>query len=391
MFILKRSKTNMLQNVQSFIGISKKASALTVLAVAITVTVGMSIAPRFANALTPQEELNVLQQENANNKGILAQLKNEAVSYQDAVARLQSQITLLQGQIDANIAQQNDLKLKIEQNQRELDRQRKVLGENLKTMYLEGQISTIEMLATSKNLSDFVDKEEYRTAVKNNIQETLKKIAVLQNELRTQEQLVTTLLNEQRASQATLTAARAEQQSMLNYNQSQQAAYNKKTKENQARIEYLIAQQRRANESASDGGYYFLRFAGGVGDFDPGNYPYRNAGFGMSTAPGCVDNDGPDRWGYCTRQCVSYAAWAVEASGRTAPKYYGNAKNWVAAARRDGVSIYGTPKVGDVAISTGGTWGHAMYVEAVDGDRMWVSQYNQQLTGQYSTQWRDWR
>ena len=112
----------------------------------------------------------------------------------------------------------------------------------------------------------------------------------------------------------------------------------------------------------------------------------------MSTAPGCVDNDGPDKWGYCMRQCVSYAAWAVERSGRTAPRYYGNAKDWVSAARNDGIPVYtSNPQPGDVAISTAGTWGHAMYVEQVSGNQIYVSQYNQQLNGQYSTQWRTWQ
>jgi len=110
----------------------------------------------------------------------------------------------------------------------------------------------------------------------------------------------------------------------------------------------------------------------------------------MSTAPGCVDNDGPDKWGYCTRQCVSYAAWAVEASGRSAPRYYGNAKNWVDAAYRNGVEVSRTPQPGDVAISTSGTWGHAMYVERVEGARIYVSQYNAGLDGEFSYQWRNY-
>jgi surface antigen len=86
---------------------------------------------------------------------------------------------------------------------------------------------------------------------------------------------------------------------------------------------------------------------------------------------------------------VSYAAWAVERSGRKAPSYYGDAKSWVRAAMNDGVPVYtSSPQPGDVAISTAGAWGHAMYVEAVNGNQIYVSQYNQQLSGQYSTQWR---
>ena len=174
---------------------------------------------------------------------------------------------------------------------------------------------------------------------------------------------------------------------MLNYNQSQQNDFNSRTKDNQSKIDSLIASQRRANFNP-DGGYYFLRFPGYARNVNPNDYPYRNAGFGMSPGPGCVDNDGPDRWGYCTRQCVSYTAWAVEASGRSAPMYYGNARDWVAAAYARGVTVSRTPQPGDVAISTSGYWGHAMYVESVGNGTFNTTEYNTYLTGQLSTQTR---
>ncbi len=177
---------------------------------------------------------------------------------------------------------------------------------------------------------------------------------------------------------------------MLNYNVSQQSAYNAQTAANQTRLAQLIAAQRSANNT-SKGGYYFIRVPGPVRSFNGGAYPYKNAAFSMSTAPGCNDNDGPDKWGYCTRQCVSYAAWAVEASGRAAPRYWSDAKKWPARARAAGIPVYNTPQRGDVAISMSGNWGHAMYVESVSGNNMTVSQYNQQLDGRYSVQTRRWQ
>lgn len=365
----------------------KKIAMLSIVALAAVLTVGSAIVPP-ARADSIDDQIRQLQQENANNKNIVAQLQNEAVSYKDAITRLQSQISILQGQIDDNMAKQAELQATIEANQRELERQRSILGENIRVMYVEGRISTIEMLATSKNLSDFVDKEEYRTTIKNKIQDTLKRITDLQAQLKEQKSQIEQLLAEQKAQQNQLTSARAQQAQMLSYNQAQQGAYNQKTKDNQARIDRLIAEQARAIDMSAS--YYFLRFSGDITNNAFGDdYPYADSGFSMSTAPGCNDNDGPDRWGYCTRQCVSWTAWAVERSGRHAPRYYGNAKDWVSAAKRDGVYITTTsPQPGDVAISTAGTWGHAMYVEKVEGNRIYVSQYNRHLDGHYSTEWR---
>lgn len=332
---------------------------------------------------------------NAGNAAV-ADLQNTALSYQDAINQLAGQIQQLQGQIDANTARQNEVEGQIAANQAEIEKEKGILATDVKSMYVDGTPTTIEMLATSKNLSDFVDKQEYRTAVQNKLQDTLKKIAELQAQLQAQQEQIKALLAQQQSEQNQLASAEAQQQSMLAYNESQQAAYNAQTSQNQAKLDQLIAAQRAANNAGvSAGGYYFLHFPGTVQphNVSVNDYPYANYGFSMSTAA-CTgpprSADSVDRWGYCTRQCVSYAAWAVERSGRAAPRYYGNAKDWVAAARADGVQFDAVPQPGDVAISTAGTWGHAMYVEQVSGNQIYVSQYNQQLTGQYSTQWRAW-
>lgn len=338
-----------------------------------------SFTSTFVQANSISDQITALNQQNAANRQQVAQLEDQAESYQDAIAQLQGQIGQLQAQINANIALQEDLKNKIIEAEAELERQKTLLGKNIKAMYLEGEVSTLVMLASSKDLSEFLNKQEYRSAVQDKIKVTLDRITELKAQLKAQKLSVDRLLEEQQSQQAQLAGAKAKQDSLLAYNQQQQATFNQNTKDNQKKIADLIAQQRRANFNP-DGGYYFLRFPGAVRDINPENYEYRNAGFGMSPY-GCNDNDGPDRWGYCTRQCVSYTAWAVEASGRDAPRFYGNARNWVAAAYNRGIPVHRTPQPGDVAISTAGYWGHAMYVESVSGNSFTTSEYNTYLDG----------
>lgn len=339
------------------------------------------------------DEISKLQAENQRNSEKVADLLETARSFEDAIAQLQGQIGYLQSKIDNNLAQQAELKKQIEEAQIELDKQRNFLGEYIKAMYVDNDMSTIEMLATSKDLSDFVDKEAYRNAAQRKVQDTLKKVTKLQSDLKVKKERVEELLKEQQAEQGKLQASRNQQQSLLNQNESQRSEFNQKTAQNDARIADLIAQQRAANQDFS-GAIYFIRFPGPVNSFDPGGYPYRNSGFSMQLGP-CSHYDSwpdePDAWGYCTRQCVSYAAWAVGASGRSIPMYYGSAKYWLNAAARDGVPIYSTPQRGDIAITTRGTWGHAMYVEDVSGSQIYVSQYNSGLQGEFSYAWRPWR
>ena len=66
----------------------------------------------------------------------------------------------------------------------------------------------------------------------------------------------------------------------------------------------------------------------------------------------------------------------------------GNANQWDDNARAMGLTVDNNPTPGSIAVSNSGFYGHTMYVEAVNGNQIYVQQYNQQLNGQYSEGWR---
>lgn len=352
----------------------RKAIILPILAVVSVLVVGNSVIPRVW-ATDYDAQIKALQNQNAQNNDAVASLRNQATSYQDAINQLQAQISTLQGQIDSNVARQNDLQSQIDANQIELDKQKKILGENIKVMYVDGQPTTIEMLASSKNLSEFVDKEEYRNSVRNKVQTTLKKIADLQNQLNGQKKEVQALLASQKDQQSKLDSARAEQASMLAYNESQQAAYNQQTKDNQSKIADLRRQQAAENARLFSGSGSHIIAGNNGNDTYPNNW--RNA----------AQDSMLDSWGMYNRECVSYTAWKVFESGRNMPYWggYGNANQWDDNARAAGIPVDTDPRQGDVAIKNSGPYGHAMYVEHVYGDgSIYISQYNASLDGRYS-------
>jgi len=96
-----------------------------------------------------------------------------------------------------------------------------------------------------------------------------------------------------------------------------------------------------------------------------------------------------DSWGMYNRECVSYAAWKVYQTYGDMPYWggVGNANQWVRDARNAGIPTSTVPQVHSVAISMSGYYGHAMWVEAVDGNMIYVSQYNYDLHGHYSEMW----
>lgn len=383
MFKVQGTKTNMKNKSKTILNkVSwRKLTSLPVLVVVSLFLIGGTVVPRvFADRF--DEEINQLKQQNAQNQNALSALKVEASSYQDAINQLRAQINAVQAQINQNVAKQNELQAKIEEGQRELDHQRKILGENIKVMYVEGQITTIEMLATSKNLSDFVDKEEYRNAVERKVQDTLKKITKLQNELKEQKVQVERLLAEQKAQQQQLDYNRAEQARLLSYNQSQQSAYTAQMQANTAKINELKKQQAIENARL---------FGGSKGQLGGGGYPWGHA---RCIHDGSLEGYCPNYdwaingniWNYSTggygyRNCTDWVAWRTGAPGGL-----GNAKQWDDRAGAMGYTVSSTPRKGAAAVSNAGEYGHVMYVESVDGDgSIVISDYNRAGTGLYST------
>lgn len=358
--------------------ISKK---LILVLSAITIVVGSgAVGATYVNAQSLQDQINELQQQNANNQSAVDRLKEQAVSYQDAIEKLQAQIGSLQAQIDKNTELQNQLKEEIKQAEAELEKQKELLAKNIRAMYVEGDISTIEMLASSNDLSEFIDKQQYRDSIKNEISTTVTKINELKLKLKGQKEKVDALIKDQQNQRADLAESRSEQNELLSYNQSQQADFNQKSKANEARIAELRRLQAIENARIFGG-------TPGVGPACGGGYP------GSAPGPwgpwGCnypLDYS-IDSWGMYNRECVSYTAYKVAASGRYMPYWggRGNANQWDDNARAAGYQVDYDPQPGDVAVSNAGYYGHTMYVEAVYGDgRILISQYNGAWTGTYS-------
>ncbi len=360
-------------------GVNRVGSGAALI-IAVAVVVAALAAPNNAKADQFDEQICALQQLNSQAQGNLDGLQSQASSYQDAINKLQAQINGLQQLINANINQQNQLQSQIDANKAELAKQKHFLATGIKTMYVDGQPSTIEMLASSDDLSDFVDKQEYRTAVNNKVQVTLKKIRELQQQLDKQKAEIDQLLKDQRNQQASLDGSRAQQSQMLAYNQSQQSQFNQQISSNQSKIADLRKQQAILNAKYNIGNM--------KGDPNNGGYP--------SVWANAPQDSMLDYWGMYNRECVSYTAFKahqdyVNGKNNHDMPYWGgigNANQWDDNARNAGIPVDDNPTPGSIAISNAGYYGHAMYVQAVSGNTIYVQQYNANWSGQYSEGWR---
>jgi peptidoglycan DL-endopeptidase CwlO len=172
MLIAKIKSSMLKQKYQSIKSNLKVAAALAMSLLLVGGTVGLVHADRF------DDQINQLQQQNAANQSASDQLAAQASSYQDAINKLDQQISSLQQSIIDNQIKSDELQKQIVQAQADLDHEKVVLGENIKTMYLEGQVSTLEILASSKDISEFVNKQEYHNSVQSSVDRTAARITI---------------------------------------------------------------------------------------------------------------------------------------------------------------------------------------------------------------------
>jgi len=346
------------------------AQSLAVVLLIGVMVAGVVVEP-LARADQYEEQIRQIEAENSKKQSTVDQLQEKAASYQEAVDKFQAQINTLQAQIRENQEKRDDLQKQIDIAQKELDKQRSILGQNIKAMYVEGEITTLEMLASSKDLSEFFNKQQYRDSVQQKVKATLDKVNELKNQLREQKTLVEKLIADQKKIEEQLDADRAEQQKLLSYTEAEKANFNNQIKSNNSRIAELRAQQAAANRA--------LGGTATAGDPNKGGYPSY-----LASAP---QDALIDPWGMFNRQCVSYTAWKVYQTYGHMPYWggFGNANQWPGNAVRYGIPTGSAPRPQSVAVSMSGYYGHVMWVEEVYGNGfIRVSQYNYGWSGEYS-------
>jgi len=369
-------------------------------AVALVVGLAVVAVPKiYADVATAnlQSEINILQAQNDQSQAAVDSLLLDARNYQDAISKLQSQIDVLQQNIDTNKARQDELKQQITAKQIELDAQRKVLGEDIKALYVSGQLSTLEMLATSKNLNEFVDSATYHEKVQQSIHKTLKEVAKLQNQLQGQKYEVDILLASQRSQQAQLDESKGKQAELLALNQTQQAAFNQQIIANQDAIRELQLKQAALNQLGATRVSISGNEKGGDCDGGSGNGGYVLA----SGQAGDVCNAPKDSildWaGIENRECTSYAYWYFkQVAGNKDFTASGDAKYWIETSN---YPVNNWPKVGAIGVKTEGEWGHVTIVQAVGpanfknvnvpAGKVLTSEMNSDFTGKFSYNLRD--
>ena len=322
-------------------------------------------------------QINALKAEIGRYQSKAVSLQNQAATLQDALANLDGQKAAIQKQIDLSQAQYDEIQKKIDNLKQRIKDNQNYLGQVIANMYVNDNITPIEMLASSKNISDFIDKSAYNASARDSLLNTISDIKSMKTDLDNQNVAIERTLVDSKNERQNLADKEQEQQDLLTQTNGQEQAYQSLIQSKQAQTSQLIAEQISMNQKAAQQSNSQILVSGVVGG---GGYPaiWANAERDMLV----------DDWGLYNRECVSYTAWKVASTGRFVPNFngHGNAREWENYVAQYGIKAGDTPVVGSVAVLNVGTYGHTMYVEAVSDDktRITVSEYNYNWSGLYS-------
>ncbi len=333
----------------------------------------------FADSIDNQ--VRQIESEIAGYQAEVGRLRSESDTLQNALSVLNAQRNAIQAQVNLSQAKYDQLVVDIAANEVKLAKNQSVLSATISDLSAESSVSPIEILASSQSIGDFIDGQEYLSSIQEQIESSINEIKSLKAKLASQKKEVELVLIDQKNQRDAVAAKETEQASLLAATQGQEAAYQGIVSQKTSQISSLRAQQRAANAKLGSGVV--------AGDPSHGGYPNEWYAYPYGT-------EVADDWGMYVRECVSYTAWKVHEaylagrSSRDMPYWggFGNAKQWPDNAISYGIPSGSEPRVGAVAVAPNlGPYGHVMWVEAIEGDRIYVSQFNYGVDGRYSEMW----
>jgi len=348
---------------------------VALVAVIIVVVAGFMWVNRPVSADQYDDKIRALQADMSRYQAESDRLNAEATTLANALAQITNEKNALQSQVNLSQSQYDQLLVKIADTEKQILENQNALGSTLAGLYVDDDISPVEMLASSKDISEFLNKQEYRNSIKKELSSTINRVKDLKVQLSTQKAEVEKVLNEQKAARDSLAAKESEQASLVAQTRNDEAAYQGLVKNSAAGIAEAKAQQAALRARSNSTGGYVLVDSGSLSA-----YPWNSSNCAMQgyMSTGGSNGNGGDGHGYGCRQCVSYVAWKIAKETGVYYQNWGNGGQWAQSAISAGYKNLGSrPETGSIAVMWGNP-GHVAWVEGVspDGTKVTVSQYN---------------
>lgn len=186
-----------------------------------------------------QSKIDKLNKQIEKNQSTLEHISHKRNTLENKLAAIDAEIAQLQAQIDKTKLEIKKTNGEIKEAEKELERQKQIMFENARTLYKQGDITTLEAFAASDSFGEFINAQEYLERVKEAVNDAAQQVLELKKDLEDKKEDLDQLLERQKAQENTLGFKRDEQQKLVD-----------ETRGEEARYQAIVAKQRQALEAA---------------------------------------------------------------------------------------------------------------------------------------------
>lgn len=212
-----------------------------------------------------REEIDEVKEEIDQSQQRINELKSRENTLANRLELLRAEARQVQSEITATEREIARTRAEIAEKEADLQRTKELIQENVKVLYKEGSPSTIEVLFSSDNFTDFINRQEYLDRAKENMNEAAKEASEIKAVLEEKEEDLSAQALKLDAQRETLTVKQEEQQKLIAETQGEERRY-------QAYVEDLKQKQQETDRklaealaAASSGGIVGGGGSGGSG------------------------------------------------------------------------------------------------------------------------------
>ena len=186
-------------------------------------------------------------------KAALNQVRGQVNTLQGQLATIDQSINSLNARISQNSREITVVEKEIAKQEAELAIRKQQSDELVRSVYQQDQVSDLEMLAGSDNLSEFIDKSQYLDSAREKVVEVADQISALKDQLNTKKSTLEDNRRELDANRQAINVERSKQSELLATTKGQESEFQaqvEKTKAQKASLESQIAALSRASRSS---------------------------------------------------------------------------------------------------------------------------------------------
>lgn len=172
-----------------------------------------------------QDQINAIDRQIQASRDELERLEGVAVDLQQAISVIRTEEAELQLEIRRSGLQKEKLDLDIAATEEQISANQRAFGDTVADIYVEDNMTEIELLASSNSVGDYLDKQEYRASLRDQLQVIISQVRDSQELLVEQLDEVEETLAQLESQRAQLVAKRQEQTRLLQETQGQEARF----------------------------------------------------------------------------------------------------------------------------------------------------------------------